>query len=182
MSGTRDHYSVLGVPPTASARQIRDAYRALARAHHPDLNPDDPEAERMFKRISRAWEVLRDPKTRRAYDERHSRGRFAGPGAGGPQSVVLEPKGPLYHMDLGHHSDFYQTGDPLTVSEAAALVGRDPSVLRRAIRERRLAASADGRRYLVRRRDVERLDRTIRRRRPRTAAEPDPSVEAAAEA
>lgn len=182
MSGTRDHYSVLGVPPTATARQIRDAFRALARAHHPDTNPDDPGAEKAFKRINRAWEVLRDPKTRRAYDERHTRGRFAGPGTGGPQSVTLEPKGPLYHMDLGHHSDFYQAGDPLTVPEAAALVGRNPSVLRRAIRQRRLAASADGRRYLVRRRDVERLDRTLARRRPKAPPEPDPEIEAAAEA
>jgi|GEM_PF-2162907 len=183
MSGARDHYAVLGVARTATQRQIRDAFRALARGSHPDTNPGDAEAEKRFKRIGRAWEVLGDPAKRRAYDERHVRGRFAGPGAGGAQRVVLEPKGPAYHLDLGHHSDFYQVGDPLTVPEAAALVKRNPSVLRRAIRTRRLAASRGERGYLVRRRDVERLDRTTPRRRPLTTPEPeiDPDVLAAAE-
>jgi excisionase family DNA binding protein len=72
----------------------------------------------------------------------------------------------LYHSDLGHHSDFYRSGDPMTVTEAAVAVGRDAGWLRRAIRDGRLAATRDGRSYLLRRRDVERLDRSTPRRRP----------------
>ena len=182
MSKSRDHYAVLGVPPTATAADIKAAFRALARATHPDANPGDPEAERRFKRIGRAWEVLGDPAKRRAWDERHTRGRFAGPGAGGQQSVPMEG-GRFYHMDLGHHSDFYQVGDPLSVAEAAEAVGRHPSVLRRAIREGRLPARRGDRGYLLRKRDVERLDRTIRRRRPRaTEPEIEPEIVMAAEA
>jgi excisionase family DNA binding protein len=172
MTARRDHYAVLGVPSTATASQIKAAFRRLAREHHPDVTAGDARSAREFPRIARAWEVLGDPKRRRAYDERHQRGRFAGPGTGGPQAIVLEPTGPVYHLDLGHHSDFYQAGDPLSVAEAAVLVGRDPGLLRRAIREGRLPATRDGRAYLLRRRDVERLDRTIARRRPRPGTEP----------
>lgn len=75
-------------------------------------------------------------------------------------------RGPIYHSDLGHHSDFYQAGDPLTVSEAALLVDRDPGWLRSSIRAGRLAASRTPEGHLLRRRDVERLDRERRRMRP----------------
>ena len=160
----RDHYAVLGVPTTATHAQIRAAFRRLARAHHPDANADDPAAGRTFKPIARAWEVLGDPVRRRDYDGRLTAGRFARPGGGEVQSFAVDA-GPIYHMDLGHHSDFYQAGDPLTVAEAAALVGRDAGWLRRAIRAGRLVATRDKTGYLLRRRDVERLDRTAARRR-----------------
>lgn len=173
MTVRRDHYAVLGVPQTASARQIKEAFRALARAHHPDTNTGDAASEREFKRVARAYEILGDAAKRRAYDERHTRGRFAGPGVGGPQAITVEGTGPVYHLDLGHHSDFYQAGDPLSVMEAAALVGRNPSWLRKAIKERRLAASKSPDGYLLRRRDVERLDREASRRKPRPGVEPE---------
>lgn len=173
MTVRRDHYAVLGVPQTASARQIKEAFRKLAREHHPDTNAGDSASEREFKRVARAWEVLGDPARRRAYDERHTRGRFAGPGSGGPQAIVVEGAGPVYHLDLGHHSDFYQAGDPLSVAEAAVLVGRNPALLRRAIRDGRLSASRSPEGYLLRRRDVERLDRTIARRKHRPGGEPE---------
>ena len=112
MSHRRDHYAVLGVTAGATATEIRTAYRRLARAHHPDANPD-PASEREFKRVARAYEVLHDPRKRRAYDERFTRGRFAGPGASGQATFAVD-RGPLYHSDLGHHSDFYQAGDPLS--------------------------------------------------------------------
>lgn len=163
MAERSGHYATLEVGPDATARQIRDAYRRLARATHPDGNDGDPALERRFKRISRAYAVLSDASRRRAYDERLTRGRFAAPGTAGPATYVVDT-GPIYHSDLGHHSDFYQQGDPLSVSEAAALVHRDAGWLRRAIRTGRLRATrADGA-YLLRRRDVERLDRTARRR------------------
>jgi excisionase family DNA binding protein len=112
--------------------------------------------------------VVGDPKKRVAYDERFTRGRFAGPGTSGPASFEVD-RGPIYHSDLGHHSDFYQAGDPLSVTEAAALIARDAGWIRRAIRSGRLAATRDVTGYLLRRRDVERLDRTAPRRRPRPA-------------
>lgn len=172
--GGRGHYVTLGVTATATQREIRDAYRRLARQWHPDSNAGDPAAEARFKRIARAYEVLGDPKRRTAYDERLTRGRFAAPGAGGPASYEVD-RGPIYHSDLGHHSDFYQAGDPLGVSEAASLVGRDGGWLRRAIRAGRLPATRDANGYLLRRRDVERLDRTARRRsRPAAGDEPAP--------
>ncbi len=161
----RDHYAVLEVARTATHAQIRTAYRRLARAHHPDQNPDDPAAERQFKRVARAWEVLGDPRRRAAYDNRLTYGRFAAPGTGGPASYAVDNHGPVYHSDLGHHSDFYAAGDPLSVAEAATLTRRHPDWLRRAIRAGRLRADRDATGYLLRRRDVERLDRTARRRR-----------------
>jgi curved DNA-binding protein CbpA len=169
-----DHYTTLGVHPDATPAEIRTAYRRLARESHPDRNPGDTGAERRFKRIARAYGVLADPRRRRAYDQRRSFGRFAAPGTGGPASFDVDG-GPLYHSDLGHHSDFYQAGDPLSVPEAAALVRRDAGWLRRAIRSGRLAATRGPAGYQLRRRDVERLDRTARRRsRAPVVVEDDP--------
>lgn len=162
MAGRGGHYATLELAPGASQREIRAAYRRLARATHPDGHAGDPVLERRFKRIARAYEVLGDPGRRRAYDERLS-GRFAAPGAGGPATFAVDG-GPIYHSDLGHHSDFYQTGDPLTVREAAALVRRDGGWIRRAIRDGRLRADHSPAGYLLRRRDVERIDRSSRRR------------------
>lgn len=65
----RDYYGVLGVPRTATQNEIRDAFRRLARQHHPDVRPDDPQATDRFKEISEAYEVLGDPEKRRRYDE-----------------------------------------------------------------------------------------------------------------
>ncbi|MGH2467672.1 MAG: DnaJ domain-containing protein [Candidatus Limnocylindrales bacterium] len=156
-----DPYAVLGVAPTATQGELQRAFRRLSRAHHPDANPDDTKAEPAFKRLARAWELVRTPTRRRAYDARRALGRFAVSEPGRTASFEVAD-GQLYHSDLGHHSDFYQSGDPLTVREAAGLVGRDPAWLRRAIRARRLPATRTDRGYLLRRRDVERLDRAGR--------------------
>jgi curved DNA-binding protein CbpA len=67
--GTQSYYEILGVPPTASEAEIRRAYARLVRQYHPDNNPGDPEAVRMTILINEAWEVLRDPVRRSAYDE-----------------------------------------------------------------------------------------------------------------
>jgi curved DNA-binding protein CbpA len=63
-----DHYATLGVPRNADAARIRDAYRTLVRRHHPDLHPNDPDAEEALKRINEAYDVLSDPEKRRKYN------------------------------------------------------------------------------------------------------------------
>jgi curved DNA-binding protein len=63
----RDYYEVLGISRDASAEEVQQAYRKLARRHHPDVNKN-PEAEERFKEINEAYQVLKDPKTRARYD------------------------------------------------------------------------------------------------------------------
>jgi molecular chaperone DnaJ len=65
---TKDYYALLGVKKTATADEIRKAFRKLARKHHPDVNPGDKKAEERFKEISEANDVLSDEKKRRVYD------------------------------------------------------------------------------------------------------------------
>ncbi|WP_290794018.1 J domain-containing protein [Flavihumibacter sp. UBA7668] len=64
-----DYYKVLGVAKTATEEEIRTAYRKLARKHHPDLNPNNPEAVKLFQQINEANEVLSDPEKRKKYDQ-----------------------------------------------------------------------------------------------------------------
>jgi len=96
----KDYYEILGVKKSASADDVRKAFRKLARKYHPDVNPGDKAAEEKFKALSEANEVLSDPKKRKIYDqvgfysdnidaataEAYARagGGAAGPGAGFP--------------------------------------------------------------------------------------------------
>ncbi|HKW60875.1 MAG TPA: J domain-containing protein [Candidatus Dormibacteraeota bacterium] len=102
MPKTKDFYEVLGVPRTATQKEISAAFRKLARQHHPDLNAGNKQAEARFKELSEAHEVLSDAKKRRLYDQfgenwasaqaagidpeqaRRAGGGFGGPG-GGPR-------------------------------------------------------------------------------------------------
>src|ERR1044071_1833548 len=68
MATKRDYYEVLGIKRDASEKEIRQAYRRLARKFHPDLNPNDKAAEESFKEISSAYEVLSDKEKRAKYD------------------------------------------------------------------------------------------------------------------
>src|SRR3989475_1523359 len=64
-----DYYELLGVPRKASAKDIRTAFRKLARKYHPDLNPGDKASEEKFKQIQEAYDVLSDSKKRQMYDQ-----------------------------------------------------------------------------------------------------------------
>ncbi len=64
-----DYYKILGISKNASVKQIKNAYRKLARKYHPDLNPDNKEAEQKFKEINEAHEVLANPENRKKYDK-----------------------------------------------------------------------------------------------------------------
>src|SRR6266404_8771247 len=65
----RDYYKTLGVPRTASEAEIKSAYRKLARKHHPDVNPNNKDAEKKFKEINEAYQVIGDAEKRKKYDE-----------------------------------------------------------------------------------------------------------------
>jgi molecular chaperone DnaJ len=93
----KDYYAILGVKKTASAEDIRKAFRKLARKYHPDVNPGDKKSEEKFKELSEANDILSDPKKRKIYDqlgfysdnidpataEAYARGGSSGFGAGG---------------------------------------------------------------------------------------------------
>src|ERR1700761_1037775 len=64
-----DYYKILGVDKTATDKEIKAAYRKLARQHHPDLNPNDAEANKKFQQLNEANEVLSDPEKRKKYDK-----------------------------------------------------------------------------------------------------------------
>ena len=65
----KDYYATLGVPKTASEKEVKQAFRKMARKHHPDVNPGDKAAESRFKEINEAYEVIGDPEKRKKYDE-----------------------------------------------------------------------------------------------------------------
>lgn len=75
---TQDFYKVLGVPDTASAADIKKAYRKLAKENHPDANPNNPKAAERFKEISEAHATLSDPEKKAKYDQMRRLGAFGG--------------------------------------------------------------------------------------------------------
>lgn len=84
-----DYYDLLGVDRSADEKVLKSAFRKKAMQHHPDRNPDNPEAEKEFKKLNEAYEVLKDPQKRAAYDQyghaafENGGGGFGGGGFGG---------------------------------------------------------------------------------------------------
>jgi DnaJ-class molecular chaperone len=106
----RDYYDVLGVGRSASADEIKKAYRKLARENHPDRNPGDKQAESRFKEIQDAYEVLSDKAKREQYD----RFGFVGPGAGFPGG---EDGGPSFNFRWGGGPGGFEQMDPNQAAE-----------------------------------------------------------------
>lgn len=79
----RDYYDILEVSRSASADEIKKAYRKLSRKYHPDMAPDDKSADQKFKEVQEAYEVLRDENKRKQYDQFGHSFQQAGPGGGG---------------------------------------------------------------------------------------------------
>jgi curved DNA-binding protein len=118
----KDYYKVLGVPKTASQAEVKKAFRKLARQHHPDAKPGDTAAERRFKEINEANEVLSDPAKRKQYDELGAnwdsiaRARAAGGGGADPFARSGRPASGAgnvryeFHTtgDAGEFSDFFR--------------------------------------------------------------------------
>jgi len=109
----KDYYKILGVERTADKKTISQAFRKLARQHHPDVNPGNKQAEQRFKEINEAHQVLSDPERRAKYDQladlrQHGGGweellrRGAGRGGDGTYTVYGTPE------DLGQFSEFFQ--------------------------------------------------------------------------
>ncbi len=99
----RDYYEVLGVAKSASADEMKKAYRKLAMQYHPDKNPGDQEAEKKFKELNEAYEILRDDQKRAAYD-RMGHAAFDG-GMGGGRG---HPGGFEFNFGGGGFSDLFE--------------------------------------------------------------------------
>ena len=114
----RDFYADLGVPSTASAEEIKRAYRKLARQLHPDANPNDNNAEERFKAVSEAHAVLSDPATRAEYDQTRQLYRSGAFGRAGTRTGTRT--GPAGGVDGFDFSDLFGGGggSPFTTDEA----------------------------------------------------------------
>ena len=95
----RDYYEVLGVGKDAGDPDIKAAYRRLALKHHPDRNPEDPQAEDKFKEASEAYSVLSDAQKRAAYDRY---GHAGLQGGGGQPGYINQPGADHQHGQMFH--------------------------------------------------------------------------------
>ena len=116
MAEKRDYYEVLEVPKTASAEEIKKAYRKKAIQYHPDKNPGDKEAEEKFKEAAEAYEVLSDPQKRQRYDQYGFAGMGgAGGFSGGGMSMedIFAHFGDIFQgagFDIGDIGDMFMGG------------------------------------------------------------------------
>ncbi len=97
----QDYYELLGVPRKASAKDIRAAFRKLARKYHPDLNPGDKSAEEKFKQLQEAYDVLSDSKKRQMYDQYGFYSDNIPPGGPGAPGAGGYGGGPDINFDFG---------------------------------------------------------------------------------
>jgi curved DNA-binding protein len=118
----KDYYKILGVNKNATEKEIKAAFRKLARKYHPDVNPNDPQAESRFKEINEANEVLTDPKKRAKYDQLGAdwqRWQQAGgrPGDFNWSQWTTGPGGQRVHVQYGSPEDLgdlFGSGSPFS--------------------------------------------------------------------
>ena len=111
-AGAKDYYNMLGVAESASADDIKKAYRRLAKQYHPDANPNNKEASERFKEIGEAYSVLSDADKRKQYDtmRKNPFSTFAGRGSqGGGASHGTSGAGFSFEGDLGGLSDIFES-------------------------------------------------------------------------
>lgn len=109
----KDYYKILGVSKSADEKEIKTAYRKLAKKYHPDINKA-PDAEQKYKDVNEAYEVLNDPEKRKLYDDLGPNWQAGQQYAGGPQGGFGGFPGGGVHMDFGGEgggdfSDFFRT-------------------------------------------------------------------------
>lgn len=104
----KDYYEVLGVPPGADADVVKSAYRRQARKFHPDVSKEK-DAEERFKAVNEAYEVLKDPKKRAAYDQLRARGYRPGDEFRPPPNFGQDFDVDLGAADVGGFSDFFES-------------------------------------------------------------------------
>jgi len=104
----KDYYQILGIKRDAPEKEIKQAYRRLARKHHPDLNPGDKSAEARFKEINAAYEVLSDPEKRKKYDQFGDQWQYAEQfaKAGGRENVRWDFNKGSTTSEYGNLGDF----------------------------------------------------------------------------
>jgi len=101
----KDYYAILGVSKTASPEEIKQAFRKLARKYHPDVNPDNKQAEAKFKEINEAYEVLSDPDKRKKYDQFGQYWKQVGTGTPGGGAAGVDMSG-FDFSQYGSFNDF----------------------------------------------------------------------------
>jgi DnaJ-class molecular chaperone len=118
----KDYYATLGVSKSASQKDIKQAFRKLARKHHPDVNPGDKAAEGRFKELNEAHEVLGDPEKRRKYDELGANWRMYEQAQQAQGGAAGSPFGGTWNVHTGGGPGGYRT---MTEEEMREMFGEE---------------------------------------------------------